>query len=96
MADTAQAAPQLSDYLAIAWRRRIIIVIVVLVAGVAAGAVSFLQTPMYRSSTEVLLVNPPTLASPTGSPIGGTGAGGVTLANEQALANSSNVVTAAD
>lgn len=45
----------LSDYLALAWRRKWVIIITTLVAGVGAYVLASRQTDMYRGGAEVLL-----------------------------------------
>ena len=67
----------------------VIIVVVVIVAGLAALAVSLLQTPRYRADAEVLISAPPTLSALTGSATSSD-----SLANEIVLAESSAVTSA--
>ncbi|MGB1506969.1 MAG: Wzz/FepE/Etk N-terminal domain-containing protein [Acidimicrobiales bacterium] len=73
---------QLRDYLAVLRRRRrwLVLVVVVVMAGTAAWSV--LQTPMYRSSAQVLMRSTPTVSGPAG--FADTGV----LANEVRLATS--------
>jgi uncharacterized protein involved in exopolysaccharide biosynthesis len=85
---SSQTPPQLQDYLAIVWRRRIIIVSVVLVAGFAALAISLLQTPRYRADAEVLISSPPSLSTLTGASVSRE-----SLPNEEVLAESSEVTS---
>jgi len=77
---------QLRDYLAVLRRRRrwLIFVVVVVMAGTAAWSV--LQTPMYRSSAQVLMRSTPTVSGP--AEFADTGV----LANEVRLATSEEFV----
>lgn len=59
--------PDLRDYVGIVWRRKWIIVACVVVAGLAAGLWSAMQTPMYRAGTDVLITQPASIANLTGS-----------------------------
>ena len=59
-------APSLRDYARVLWRRRWIVVLVALIAPAAAVAFSLHQTPVYSSSSEVLLQNSNLASSLTG------------------------------
>jgi capsular exopolysaccharide synthesis family protein len=85
--DPVDSQPQVSDYLAVVWRRRLIILVVVVAAVAAAATVSFLQTPLYRASAEVLVSRPPTLSSLTGASTSTEG-----MQDELAVAKGASVV----
>ncbi len=59
----------LRDYASIVWRRKWLVILPAILTALVAGLLSMAQTPMYRSSADVLVRLPPTATS-----VGTTGA----------------------
>ena len=59
----------LRDYASVVWRRKWLVILPTVATALVAGLLSMAQTPMYRSSADVLVRLPPTATS-----VGATGA----------------------
>src|ERR687898_1682233 len=78
--------PQLRDYLAILWQRKLTILAVTVIATVIAFSYSTSQTPLYQSVAEVI-VRPVNLSPLSPS----TAAGWIPMETEQRFASSGEV-----